>query len=84
LQEYERDQDSRTAGGNPSATAAETAPEPAKTPAPAKQEEEAMGSLFAQSLSQELLSLDVMSMTPIEAMNALFRLQQEARKEQGL
>lgn len=43
-----------------------------------------MGSLFANSLSQELLALDVMSMTPIEAMNALFRLQQEAKKEQGL
>lgn len=39
-----------------------------------------MGSLFANSLSQELLALDVMSMTPIEAMNALFRLQQEAKR----
>lgn len=42
-----------------------------------------MGSLFTSSLSQELLELDVFSMTPIEAMNTLFRLQQEARKEQG-
>ena len=41
-------------------------------------------SLFASSLTDELLGLDVMSMTPIEAMNALFRLQQEAKKEKGM
>ena len=33
---------------------------------------------------QELISkLDVMSMTPIEAMSALYKLQDEARKELG-
>ncbi len=42
-----------------------------------------MGSLFTSSLAQELLQLDVMSMTPIEAMSTLYKLQDEARKELG-
>lgn len=40
-----------------------------------------MDSLFTSSLSEQILKLDVMSMTPIEAMNALYKLQDEARKE---
>lgn len=48
-------------------------------PAPA----EMMGSLFTSGIAQEILKLDVMSMTPIEAMNALYKLQDEARKELG-
>ncbi len=43
-----------------------------------------MGSLFASSLSDDLLKLDVMTMTPLEAMNELYRLQQQAKKEAGL
>lgn len=43
-----------------------------------------MGSLFMSALQTELLQLDVMSMTPIEAMNALYKLQQEAKKESGI
>lgn len=42
-----------------------------------------MGSLFGSSIANELLQLDVMSMTPIEAMSALYKLQDEARKELG-
>ena len=42
-----------------------------------------MTSLFSSSLADEILKLDVMSMTPIEAMNALYKLQEEARKESG-
>lgn len=42
-----------------------------------------MDSLFTSSLSEQILKLDVMSMTPIEAMNALYKLQDEARKESG-
>lgn len=42
-----------------------------------------MSSLFAGSLAERILKLDVMSMTPIEAMNALYKLQDEARKESG-
>ena len=42
-----------------------------------------MGSLFTSALQSELLQLDVMSMTPIEALNALYKLQQEAKKESG-
>jgi len=43
-----------------------------------------MGSLFTSPLQTELLQMDVMSMTPIEAMNALYKLQQEAKKESGV
>jgi DNA mismatch repair protein MutS len=42
-----------------------------------------MGSLFMNALQSELLQMDVMSMTPIEALNALYKLQQEAKKESG-
>ena len=45
---------------------------------------EMMGSLFTVSaIAQRLDTLDVMSMTPIEAMNTLYQLQAEARKELG-
>lgn len=44
---------------------------------------QSMDSLFTSSLSEQILKLDVMSMTPIEAMNALYKLQDEARKESG-
>ncbi|MCI7612204.1 MAG: hypothetical protein MSS66_04295, partial [Selenomonadaceae bacterium] len=65
---------------------------PAKTGKPAKpvkpvkhvRESADMGSLFSSSLSDDLLKLDVMTMTPLEAMNELYRLQQQARKEAGL
>jgi DNA mismatch repair protein MutS len=44
---------------------------------------EDMGSLFTGSLQKEILALDVMSMTPIEALNTLYKLQAEAKKETG-
>ncbi len=53
--------------------------QPEKKPEPA----DMMGSLFTSALQSELLQLDVMSMTPIEALNALYKLQQEAKKESG-
>ncbi|WP_405741485.1 DNA mismatch repair protein MutS [Anaerovibrio slackiae] len=56
---------------------------PAKTVKPVKESAD-MGSLFASSLSDDLLKLDVMTMTPLEAMNELYRLQQQAKKEAGL
>lgn len=40
-------------------------------------------SLFQHSLADELLALDIMSMTPIEALNILFQLQQKAKREGG-
>ena len=43
-----------------------------------------MDSLFMSALQTELLQLDVMSMTPIEALNTLYKLQQEAKKESGV
>lgn len=42
-----------------------------------------MGSLFADSLKDKLLALDVMTMTPLEAMNELYKLQEQARAEVG-
>ena len=41
------------------------------------------GDLFSHSVVDDLLQLDVMSMTPIEALNELYRLQEEARKGGG-
>ena len=42
-----------------------------------------MTSLFADGTLAELRMLDVMTMTPLEAMNTLYRLQEQARKEAG-
>ena len=52
-------------------------------PAAAAAPDNMMGSLFGSSIANELLKIDVMSMTPIEAMSALYKLQDEARKELG-
>ena len=56
-----------------------------KAPEQAAPQEEAalMGSLFAPSLRDTILSLDVMAMTPLEALNELYRLQQQAKGEEG-
>ncbi len=59
---------------------------PAQTAEPRKPEpppDTGMASLFTSSLSDAVLALDVMAMTPIEAMNELYRLQQMAQKEAG-
>ena len=42
-----------------------------------------MGSLFTASLHDTILSLDVMAMTPLEALNELYRLQQQVKGEEG-
>ncbi|MBO6292448.1 MAG: DNA mismatch repair protein MutS [Selenomonas sp.] len=55
----------------------------AKAEAKAPAEEPLMASLFASSLSDSLLALDVMTMTPLEAMNELYKLQEQAKKEAG-
>ena len=55
----------------------------AKAEAKAPAEEPMMASLFASSLSDSLLALDVMTMTPLEAMNELYKLQEQAKKEAG-
>ena len=52
-------------------------------PQVAAEPELGMGSLFTSAITEQLLSIDVMSMTPIEAMNMLYKLQDEARKESG-
>lgn len=40
-------------------------------------------SLFASSLVDEVLSLDVMTITPLEALNILYNLQKQAKQESG-
>ena len=50
----------------------------------AQEQENGMGSLFGNTLTEDLLKLDVMTMTPLEAMNELYKLQQQAKKEAGL
>lgn len=39
--------------------------------------------LFASSLADELASLDVMTITPLEALNILYKLQTQAKQEAG-
>lgn len=41
-------------------------------------------SLFSSILTEELLQVDVMTITPIEALNILFRLQNQAKQEAGI
>lgn len=53
---------------------------------PKSVEPDMMGSLFGGATSEvteRLLALDVLSLTPIEAMNELFKLQAQAKKESG-
>ena len=64
--------------------AATAASKGAKAAAPAPAPAPAMGSLFSSGLSDALLGLDIMTMTPIEAMNELYKLQEQAKQEAGL
>ncbi len=59
------------------------APASGAEPAPAPRQEMGMASLFGHSLSDEILSLDVMTMTPLEALNELYKLQKQAKEEAG-
>lgn len=40
-------------------------------------------SLFGSSITEEMLAIDVMTLTPLEALNTLYRLQNKAREESG-
>ncbi|WP_094607496.1 DNA mismatch repair protein MutS [Sporomusa silvacetica DSM 10669] len=40
-------------------------------------------SLFSSCIADELLALDIMTLTPLEALNILYRLQTQAREENG-
>lgn len=57
------------------------APAPAKAPAP--KEENLQPSLFGDVIGDTLRNLDVMTMTPLEALNTLYKLQEEAKREGG-
>ena len=67
----------------PDAAAAARAEQAEGRAAKAEPAAQDMGSLFASSLSDTLLALDVMTMTPLEAMNELYRLQEQAKREAG-
>ena len=41
-----------------------------------------MPTLFGVSISNQLKELDLMSMTPLDAMNKLYELQQQAKQEE--
>lgn len=41
-----------------------------------------MPTLFGVSISTQLKELDLMSMTPLDAMNKLYELQQQAKQEE--
>ncbi len=43
----------------------------------------AQPTLFASSLADELAAIDVMTLTPLEALNILYKLQTQARQEAG-
>lgn len=58
-------------------------PQTRSTPKAQEETDIFMGSLFTSTITEQLLEMDVISMTPIEAMNALYKLQDEARKESG-
>ena len=51
---------------------------------PAEQPQAMMSSLFSSGLQEALLGLDVMTMTPLEAINELYRLQEQAKREAGI
>ena len=53
-------------------------------PAKSAEPEPALGSLFASGLSDAILGLDIMTMTPIEALNELYKLQEQAKQEAGI
>ena len=62
------------------AAAPQSAPQEA---AVQKKPDTGMASLFAGGTLDALRALDVMTMTPLEALNTLYRLQEQARKEEG-
>ena len=45
--------------------------------------DETQGSLFGDTIRDTLMGLDVMTMTPLEAMNTLYQLAEEAKREGG-
>ena len=57
------------------------APAPRKAARP--QEEDLQPSLFGDVIGDTLRNLDVMTMTPLEALNTLYKLQEEAKREGG-
>lgn len=77
----ENGMEGESAADGKKATAASKGAKAAK-PAPAL--DPAMSSLFSSGLSDALLGLDIMTMTPIEAMNELYKLQEQAKQEAGL
>jgi DNA mismatch repair protein MutS len=55
-----------------------------ETGKPSNKADDGQSSLFTDTLRQRLLEIDIMSFTPFEALNKLYQLQDEAKKEGGL
>lgn len=55
-----------------------------ETGKPSNKADDGQSSLFTDTLRQRLLEIDIMSFTPLEALNKLYQLQEEAKKEGGL
>ena len=82
--ESQHEAELRAAGGTMAAeTVAAGGKAKAGTGAETARPEPMMGSLFASGLSEAILSLDIMTMTPIEALNEQYKLQQQAKEETG-
>ncbi len=60
------------------------APAPSSPQPVANTQEDPQPSLFGDSIRETLKSLDVMTMTPLEALNTLYELQKEAKREGGM
>ena len=59
--------------------------QPSAVPVKAAQsvQEDVQPSLFGDVIGDTLRSLDIMTITPLEAMNILYKLQEEAKREGG-
>jgi len=58
-------------------------PVPSKPLSPTATEAAATMNLFTSTIIDELLALDIMTLTPLEALNILYRLQMQAKREAG-
>lgn len=54
------------------------------SPAVSKKADTSFGNLFLGSIVEQIKTIDILSMTPIEALNLLHKLQEEARKGDGI
>ena len=54
-----------------------------KTPSKPAEQQSPIISLFGSAITEQLLAIDIMTLTPLEALNKLFELQNQAKAEAG-